>query len=237
MEKVASLKDSNTLELSSSVSTTDSNTNSKSSEDENCDITSLPKIIRVHAKNDIPATPVMFEFNLDDSGNWRCGNCNNNNIAGNERCASCGATHITHFALKNEANQTHIKRENSTVLENMYASGITSRYHQNIQEFPRIRVENEEGISVHSDSDAKEYNAINSEHVQSDNNAIRKSTEAESKYIESSNQQVDERGNSVGTLLEQNAQEDNTSLCSNVTETVGQIIACHIANYIYILRY
>ena len=87
----------------------------------------------------------------------------------------------------------------------------------------RIRVENEEGISVHSDSDDKEHNVINPE--QSDNNAIKKSTTVQSKYIASSNQQPDEirPGNSVRELLEQNAQADNTSLCSNITEMVGQL--------------
>ena len=218
--KVESLKDTNTLDLSSSGSTTYSNNNSTGNE--NCDTTSLPKIIQVHERNDISATPITFTFNLGDSGNWLCSKCNNNNTIGNARCAICGAT-LTHLSLRNEANQTDIKSGDIAIVENMYESRIKRAYNQEVQEFPRIRVEDEEGISVHSEGDTKEYSSVTSDSAQYHNDGNKKSIAVQFKYIESGNTQGDNFAldNSVGEILKQNSEADNKSQCSDVSEMVG----------------
>ena len=193
---------------------------SDSSDQDNIDVTSLPKVIHVHEIDNSPQTPVRNVFNLEESGSMRCKNCNTNMEFEEKQCNNCGSlsdhNHENNMRVKDEEDRTSLS------IDYTYKSLIDIKSN----EFPKIRVENEEGISIHSNNDNTEDWTISHGVVKLDNNVNEESTAPPIRNVVEAdhNTFTPTTEFSNRNTLEQNDFGDDKSLCSSFTENVKLIV-------------
>ena len=113
-------------------------------------MTSLPEIIHVHEQGvNNPKTPTMIDYKLEESGKWSCTKCNHFNTADDGTCIICNTMNNEKRNIENSDNDFNVNYKDK--------SEIAKRSHKispntNVTKFqyPRIRVEDEEGYSIHS---------------------------------------------------------------------------------------
>ena len=225
------MKDYKTSEitLTGSAYHLDSGTNSP--EEDNIDVTSIPKLIHVHELESTPKTPVMIDFNTEEYNSLKCKNCNTYINLEDTQCNNCGSlnghSHENIISTKDENDRTSLS------IDYTYVSQIADTSN----EYPKIRVEDEEGISIHSNTYNIEDWKINPGVVKFDKNvddesnapSIRNGANDVHGSFSPKTEDSDRKG------LEQNNFGDDTSLCSNVIENVNlriskSILICYL-NY------
>ena len=189
---------------------------SNSPEQDKISVTSLPKVINVHEIDSTPKTPVMLDFDVEESGSLRCKNCNTNMQIEDKHCNNCGS-----LSDKNQENYIREKDEKdrrSLSMDYTYESPIEIKSNK----FPKIKVQNEEGISIYSNNAYTEDWTIAPGIMKFDNNVNEGFTAPPVRNVADGGRDtfIPKNEFSNAKILEQNDFGDDKSLCSSFSENV-----------------
>ena len=116
------------------------------------DSTSLPQIIQVTEKSDIPNPAKMIDRDNYDNTTWLCKKCSNENSAVHLQCINCG-----YGNYQDDRMGRSLDTKDESSMETVGDSGVGSPYFFEKKIFPKIRIHDEEGDSVQLDSDIQDY--------------------------------------------------------------------------------
>ena len=175
------------------------------------DGTSLPHIIHVHEQMvDSPKTPTMIDYKLDESMKQSLGNGFDKN------------------KVKEKEKLTTKKRFNVI----LPLKGETYQY-------PRIRVEDEEGISVHSFSESVRDNDSSNDDGDNLDHSVTQRSVTQS-FMENVHQEDFKSTTELrkGVILEESGLDDTKSFNSNITDMVRYFsfilhTMLHPINYVF----
>ena len=147
------------------------------------DSTSLPQIIQVTEKGDIPNPAKIINRDNHDNTRWVCEKCSNQNSTVHLQCINCG---YGNYQDDKMAGSLDNKDESS--IETVGDSGVGSPYFFENKIFPKIRIHDEEGESVQFDSDIQDNMDLSnglsaSKHLQK--SRVSQSSNINSKIVES----------------------------------------------------
>ena len=114
------------------------------------EVTSLPEIIHVHEQGqNSPKTPTMIDYKIEEAENRHCMKCKAIISANDVCCYNCSTVNIADFNNEksfdeNTEKRRHEKRQMKSQFQRTIPNNIAN------YQYPRIRVEDEEGISIHS---------------------------------------------------------------------------------------
>ena len=128
------------------------------------------------------------------------------------------------FDLENNASKNNVTETDTISLESVYNAGYKRRHHYQKFVSPKIRVENEEGISIHSfgEENSEENIVLEDFGEDSENSIDEKAKTTPINDIVAGKLGSIRSGSefSNGNPLQKYMLEDNTSVYSDVTETV-----------------
>ena len=190
------------------------------------DAASLPHIIHVHEQGvDSPKTPTMIDYKLDETGFWHCNNCNAVNNTDDGRCGNCCALGLEKQSLENGFDKSNARDYKNLNTKKRFNIGflVTGETYQ----YPKIRVEDEEGVSVHSFSESlMDVNSSSGEGDNLDRSLIQRSvTPLNDLNHESFKSMTDLQKRNT---LEESGPDDAKSFNSNITEMVCCFRLCTI---------
>ena len=148
IENVESIKNFGNSDLSFSQSS--SSEVPKQLEDDRMEVTSLPEIIHVHEQGqNSPKIPTMIDYKIEEAGNRHCMKCNSVISANDDCCDNCSTINITTFNNeRSSSDNTEKLPYEKRQMKKQFQITITNNIGN--YPYPRIRVEDEEGISIHS---------------------------------------------------------------------------------------
>ena len=182
------------------------------------DSTSLPQIIQVTEKGDIPNPAKIINRDNHDNTRWVCEKCSNQNSTVHLQCINCG---YGNYQDDKMAGSLDNKDESS--IETVGDSGVGSPYFFENNIFPKIRIHDEEGDSVQLDSDIQDYldlsNGLSTSHHLTKSNILQNS--------DSNRKSAKNKPNYSGIAklsdhadLKQNKFDDTLSMSSSTDDTV-----------------
>ena len=218
LEKVESMKDHNQSQSSTMGSPPTSIIHSKNPSLFDVDSTSLPQIIQVTEKGDIPNPAKMIDRDNYDNTTWPCKKCSNENSAVYLQCINCG-----YGNYQDDRMGRSLDTKDESSMETVGDSGVGSPYFFENKIFPKIRIHDEEGDSVQLDSDIQDYldlsNGLStSQHLTRSN--ILQNSDSNRKIAKNKHNYSGIAKLSDHADLKQNKFDDTLSMSSSTDDTV-----------------